>query len=437
VAKPEMRLKTIAGLWLPLAISFELMMMEGPTVQSAIGRLPQAQVNLAAWGLTLSLSLLIESPVIMLLSTAIALVRDRDTYQALRKFMLSLLVGCTLLTALIAFTPLFDLIAGTVMGQPAPYIAAARPALQIMLFWTAAIGWRRFYQGILVGHGQTRLVSWGTMFRLIAAISVALMLAAAHPLPGVRVAAIALMAAVLTEAVATTSFALPIVRREVVTRPAREEPLTQRAILRFHAPLAATTLLTLLMQPITSTALARLPFKEATLAAWPVTYLLLLVLRGGGLALQEITVAHGRNPEARSALRKFTWIVGGVTSGITIVIAFTPLLDVYLDRILHTPTNLKYYIHLGMITGALAPLMTALGSWARGLLVSAGQTTAVYQGMAINLATNALLLFLGVLLRLPGMGMATGAFTLAAAVEFAYLVRCATPLMALQPEYAV
>ena len=85
-----MRVRTIFALWLPLAVSFELMMLEGPTVQGAMGRLPAPELHLAAWGLTISLSLLIESPVIMLLATAIALVQDADSYHALRRFMLTL-----------------------------------------------------------------------------------------------------------------------------------------------------------------------------------------------------------------------------------------------------------------------------------------------------------------------------------------------------------
>ena len=54
-----MRLRRVCGLWLPLAISFELMMLEGPAVQAAIGRLPPATPHPAAWGLTLSLALLV------------------------------------------------------------------------------------------------------------------------------------------------------------------------------------------------------------------------------------------------------------------------------------------------------------------------------------------------------------------------------------------
>src|SRR5437667_4253331 len=113
-----MRVRTIFRVWLPLAVSFELMMLEGPVVQGAMGWLADPKLNLAAWGLTMSLSMLVESPVIMLLATAIALVKNADTYRALRQFMVWLAVGCTLLTGLVAFTPLFSLVAGRLMGQP-------------------------------------------------------------------------------------------------------------------------------------------------------------------------------------------------------------------------------------------------------------------------------------------------------------------------------
>ncbi len=419
-----MSVKSIFYLWFPLALSFELMMLEGPSVQAAMGRLPQAQINLAAWGLTMSLSLLVESPIIMLLATAIALVKNADTFHALRRFMLELIAFCTALTFLVAYTPLFDFVAGRLMGQPRAIVEAARPAMRIMLFWTAAIGWRRFYQGMLVGHGHTRMVTFGTVFRLVATVVVAVSLTRMGSVPGVQVGAWALMVAVVTEAIATTLFARPVLRDDVFPiADTGVEPLTQRAILKFHAPLAATTLLTLLAMPMASAALARLPNAEITLAAAPVAFMLLLVMRGWAFALQEITVAQSRDPKARPVLARFSILVGLVTSAVTAVIAFTPFLELYLGAVIHSPTGLWSHVRIAVGIGCLLPLITALGSWARGLLVAAGNTKAVYRGMAINLATHGILLYSGVLLHLPGMWVAAGSFTVAAIVEFGYLYR--------------
>jgi len=427
---PDVRVSSIFRLWLPLAISFELMMLEGPSVQGAIGRLPAPTLNLAAWGLAFSLALLVESPVIMLLATAIALVRDEDSYKALRLFVVTLMGACTLLTALVAFTPLFDLIAAHIMGQPAPIVAAARPALQIMLLWTAAIAWRRFYQGVLVRAGQTRLVSLGTAVRLTVTIAVAGSLLRWGHRPGVEVGAITLMAAVIMEAIAVTWFALPIARQHLLGRHSPEAvPLTQAAIFRFHTPLAATTLLTLLAPPLTSAALARLAAPHQTLAAWPVASMLLLVLRGPGLALQEIAISQSRRPEARPALRRFTTMVGLVSMAIALLLALTPLLDRYMGAVLHLPYELRTFVRVGVVLCSPLPLLTALGSWARGVLVASGRTSAVYRGMGINLTIYGAVLLTGIGFGLPGMAVASAAFLLSAGLEYLYLVR-----LAVQPQ---
>jgi len=422
--RPVISLKTVFLLWWPLALSFELMMLEGPTFQGAIGRLPNAALNIAAFGLTMALAMTIESPVIMLLPTAIALVKDANSYWALRRFMLTLCAMCTLLTGLVAFTPLFEFITCGLMRLPADIAAAARSALQVMLFWIACIGWRRFYQGILVRHGYTRMVSYGTAIRLLTAIGTSAGLVRWGQLPGAQVAGFAIMASVFAEAMAITLFALPVVRREVLSVSApKDSTLSQWDIFRFHAPLAATTLLTLLTQPMTSAALASLDAKESTLAAWPVAFMLILVIRGGCLAVQEITIAQARHAEALPVLQRFAWMVGLLTTLLAGLVAFTPLLDLYLYGILNLPATLYSFVHTGVLAGLFMPLLTALGAWARGLLVVGGATKEVYRGMGVSLVTQGVLLAIGVVLRLPGMWVAASAQTIAAGVEYLYLIR--------------
>lgn len=411
-------------LWLPLAISFTLMMLEGPIVQASIARLGDPALNIAAFSLVLSISLIIESPVIMLLSTTIALVRSPQSYRALRGFVNALNVGLTLLTALVAWTPLYDLIARGMLGIPAPITLAARPALQIMLLWTAAIGVRRFYQGILVRHNQTRLVSYGTAIRLVSIAATATGLALLGGLPGAQVGAIALMIGVLSEALVIYVFARPLVRAEYLrAQPSAEPSLTTSAILRFHLPLATTSLLTLAVQPLTAAALARLALPNETLATWPVVFSTLLVLRGWGLALQETAVAQAHDQRALRPLRDFTLIVAALTSLATALLTLTPLLDLYLGNVIGLEPALWHYVHTGLLLLMVLPGLTAITSWLRGLLVAAGTTSSVYRGMGVNLAVNGAVLSLGVVLTLPGMVVAAVALLVATTVESLYLLR--------------
>lgn len=395
-------------------------MMEGPSLQAAVGRLADAQLNLAAWGLTMSLSLLVESPVIMLLGTAIALCRSRQAFEALRRYTVTLCVGCTALAAVLAFTPLYGLVTRTVMGQPENILMATRPALGIMLLWTAAIGYRRFFQGVLVRAAQTVRVSWGTAVRLASVLVTAVVLVQLRLVPGVQVAAIAIMAGVISEAIATRLFATGAMHG---LAPAAEgtPPLTQTDIFRFHAPLAATTLLTLLAPPLTSLALARLPNAQETLAAWPVAFSVMFVIRGGAMALQEIAVACGHDPGARAPLARFTWIVGLLSSVAAIVLAFTPVLDLYLKTALRVPEVLHADVGRAIGLSSLMPMLTAWSSWMRGLLMAEDATPAVYAGMGVALATQVVLLMAAVLLGLDGIDTAAGAITGAAIAECIYL----------------
>jgi hypothetical protein len=144
---------------MPLAASWVLMTLEGPLIQAAIARLPEPGTSLAAVGIVVSLSVTIESPVIMLLATSTALSRDPAAYQVLRRFMLGLNLILTIVAAVVAFTPVYDWVVPGAMGVPTDIAAAARPGMQIMTLWSAAIGWRRFYQGILIRFGETRRVT--------------------------------------------------------------------------------------------------------------------------------------------------------------------------------------------------------------------------------------------------------------------------------------
>jgi progressive ankylosis protein len=77
--------------WLPLAATWFMMSVEGPFLSALIARLPDPKFNLAAYGVAFSFALVIEAPVIMMLSAATTLVRNRQSYLSLRKFNLALM----------------------------------------------------------------------------------------------------------------------------------------------------------------------------------------------------------------------------------------------------------------------------------------------------------------------------------------------------------
>ncbi|MFQ5421560.1 MAG: hypothetical protein ACE5EY_14495, partial [Anaerolineae bacterium] len=242
------RQREIFWFWLPLFASWLLMTAEGPTISAAINRLPNEVIMLAAQGIVVSLSVTIESPIINLLATSTALVKDRRSYLLVRKFTIHWAVLLTAVTILIAFTPLFDLVVIGGLKAPAEVARWVRPGLQIMTFWSAAIAWRRFLQGILIHFNQTKKVGYGTAVRLLASGGVVIGLAFWSDWPGVISGATALMCGVVAEALYATWAVRPLLKTELADSLDYndEEPLTYAELFWFHLPLAGTSLLILL-----------------------------------------------------------------------------------------------------------------------------------------------------------------------------------------------
>ena len=67
----------MAGTWLMMSI-------EGPFVAAIIARLDDPKYNLAAFGVAFAVAILVESPVIMILSASTALVAGPLSYRRLR-----------------------------------------------------------------------------------------------------------------------------------------------------------------------------------------------------------------------------------------------------------------------------------------------------------------------------------------------------------------
>jgi hypothetical protein len=416
--------RLILAFWLPLAASWVLMTLEGPFVQAAIARLPDPETNLAAIGIVVSLSVTIEAPVIMLLATSTALTRDRASFFVLRRFMLGLILLLTAIAALVAFTPVYDVIVPGAMGVPEHIAAAARPGMAIMVLWSAAIGWRRFFQGILIRFGQTRRVTYGTIVRLLISAGTAAILALRGGLPGVWVGSIALMAGVLAEATLVTLLARPTQKHHLSSLsspPSR--PLTMRRVVGFHMPLAATSLLTLFSQPLISAGLARMSFPDRSLAAWPVAFSVILFTRSFGLATQEVVIALSERPTAFGPLRRFTLYVATGAVLLLALIAFTPVAELYLSDIAGVSSELADFIIPGLQAALLLPGLTALQSWLRALLMKGEATTSIYQAMGLNLVITAVVLALGVALGAPGIQVAALALTAAMLAELVFLGR--------------
>ena len=409
--------------WWPLAASWMLMAVELPLVSAVVARLPLPQVSLAAWGgVIFPVALIIESPIIMLLAASTALSRDRQSFLLVRRFMLWTAITLTALHALVAFTPLYDLVVGGLIGPPPEVIEPARLGLKLMTPWTLSIAYRRFHQGVLIRFGHSDAVGVGTGIRLAAD---GLVLAGGlvyGQAPGILVAGLAVTLGVMSEAVYAGWRARPVVRDEVMLAQAQRQPLSLSSFLSFYFPLAMTSLLTLLIQPMGSAALSRMPQALESLAVWPVVSGLVFMSRSLGVAYNEVVVALLDRPRSYRALRRFTIGLGVATSLALLLVAATPLSRLWFEVLSGLPAPLAALGSEALLFALPMPGLVVLHSWFQGTLVNRRATRGVTESVALALAASAAVLAYGVASQpMAGLLIAWLAFDLGALVQMLWL----------------
>lgn len=430
--------RRIFWFWLPLAAMWLMMAIEQPIVAAVTARLPDPEINLAAFGITFALALFVEGPVVMLLTAATALPKDRQSYRRLLHFthiMAGLFTGLHLL---IAGTPLYNLIVEGLIGAPSEVIEMSRHGFLILTPWSAAIAYRRLWQGVLIRFNRTKVVPLTIGARLLCTTTVLVLGLYLGRYTGVYVGATALSIGVVAAAIVAYLFARPTISTYLSSDSFDGEELSWSALLTFYLPLALTSLIVLANQPIFTTALARAPRPLLSLAVWPVLMSLLFLGRSIALSYQEATVALLSDRRSYEQLQNFARMVAAALTGLFFLLAITPLSTFWYARVSGLSSELVSTAILPTLLIALVPGISLLISWQRGVLVHAKETHHISRSVMLSLLILVLGLAGGItFLPLPGAVTAAGALTISILAEWGYLTyraRLAARKMALIPE---
>lgn len=399
-------LRRIFNTWWPLAASWLLMGVELPALSAIVARLPYPEINLAAYGgVVFPISMIIEAPIIMLLAASTALSKDWDSYQLLRRFMMTAGAILTGIHILIAFTPLYYVVVEGILGVPQVIVEPAHIGLKIMTPWTWAIAYRRFNQGVLIRFGHTRTIGVGTLVRLSADTIVLTIGYLFGDIPGIIVATTAVACGVVLEAVYVGLVVRPVIQHELKPAPTIRPPLTWKGFWNFYIPLAMTSLFMLLANPIGSAALSRMPQALSSLAVWSVVTGLIFMLRSLGVAFNEVVVALIDQTYSFHSLHRFARILAGASTIGLFIIAATPLSTFWFTQITALAPHLATLARQAIWLAIPLPAMSAYQSWFQGVILHGRRTRGITESVLIYLITSVLILSAGV-----AWGQITGLF---------------------------
>lgn len=417
--------KQIFRFWLPLAATWLMMSLEGPYLAAIIARTALPKFNLAAFGVAFSFALIVEAPIIMIMSASTALVHNRDDYFKLRNYTIILNFAITIFMIIGMIPPVFYFLAENLIGLPHNIAKLTHIASVIFLPWPAAIGFRRFYQGLLIKNGLTKLVAYGTMVRLFF-MSITALILFRMKVSGAYIGAAALSTGVLMEALFSRVTVKSTIKKILGESGTGGEgkTLTFRSINKFYFPLALTAILALGVHPMVTFFMGKSRFPIESLAVLPVVNSLIFVFRSLGLSYQEVVIALlGRNRKNYEGLRKFAIYLGFFLFITLSLILFTPVLIIWFEKVSGLSFELAKFSILPARILVILPVLTLLISFQRALLVHTTETGPIKGASLIEIIMIIFILYLTVVyFKIPGAIAAAISYTAGRLFANSYLL---------------
>jgi progressive ankylosis protein len=425
------RNRQLIQLWqqfIPLSLSDVTMALGDPLTTTTLAHLPDARANIAAIGLAKAIAVFCESPIIMLLHASNALAPTRSSRQALWKFTLIASGAMSLLLALITIPAIFAFVGEGWLGVSPNLSNTVRSVVTIVILWPLAIGWRRFFQGLLIHTGQSYAVAQAGIVRLLV---VGVILAGGFTLKmnGAVVAGMSLIWGVIAEAMTVTYMAHKLGATkspEVISVP--ELPQDLAGVWKFYAPLGGTMILVWGARAALVGVVARANDGEIALAAWPAAWGLVLVIANSTRMVQQIVIRNRKLIPDSSAgtagdrlLITFAITVGIVCSLILLLVSGTPMSEDAIGWFIGNDQELISRVRPVLLICAVMPLLVSLQNAAQGFLVSEGHTWSVNQAAWVGAIVMLGTAYLGIKFGQDGAIAAASGMTLGAVMEIGYL----------------
>jgi hypothetical protein len=154
------------------------------------------------------------------------------------------------------------------------------------------------------------------------------------------------------------------------------------------------------------------------------------MLRSLGIAYNEVVVALLERPEMTAALRRFATTLAWITSGLLLLVAATPLANLWFQGVSALRPDLAAIARGGLWLALPLPALSVLQSWYQGVLLNRRRTRGITESVGVYLLASAIILIAGVLWgRFTGLYVGIAGLTLSVAVQTAWLAWRAKPLL--------
>lgn len=405
--------------WLPLALSWALMSLELPLVQSIVSAMPDSRMNLAALGIVFAICLMCESPILMLVSASAALVQDWESYRKLRNFALTLSFLMSLIFIFTAFLLRYVGVLLKISNNDAILAERVFDACLLSIIIPFAVGNRRFVQGVLIRSGKSFLLTIGTITRLALIVLVGFTLSHLSNLHGAIVGSAAGVSGMLGESLMITILSLGTIN-SLKEGTQGVETLSYSSIFKFYSPLAISGVVNLSILPVLTFFMSQAHEPVNSLAGYQILQGILFFLSALALGLQEVVVSMlGAQHQGYKILRNFTLLLALFVAILFSTYVLTPLSSHVIVGIMGIASPLFLFLHPVLVLAIPIPVLTVFSVAMRGAVVVARRTRWVTAA-----SSSELIVVLCMMLALQKWSQMTGLWDAVISLFSARLVSC-------------
>ena len=202
-----------------------------------------------------------------------------------------------------------------------------------------------------------------------------------------------------------------------------ESPLTLQRFGRFYVPLAATSLLLTLTNPLLASAISRSVNPAVALAGFGLAFSLCGVLYSPLLVGQQVAATRLLAGGCFATIRRFWVRIGGLLSLFAVGFAFTPLGDWVFGGLMGVSGDVLQETRMATAFLAPVPFLTAVRAIHQGRLVAERRTNPIALASSGRTAILALVAVVLMVLTPGGAWVGAAAFTIGLSVETLMVAR--------------
>jgi hypothetical protein len=419
-AAPEdnLTIPEILRFFAPLAATSVLMMASHSLAAATLAKASDAALALASYSVASALGQMFEGTVTVGRHATLALVRDRQTWSVMTRLMKLVLAVLLVVMAVVAFTPIGEVIFRSLLGAPADVAAEAVRVFRFFLILPAESALRALYHAIIILRKKTVYTTAAMAGRIVVMAGVTGVIIAHPPGIGGGVGAVVLLSGIGTEAVISYLAGRRLVAALDGGGPAASfapaaPALTLRDAMRFYLPLAVSGLISCTSRLALAAGLSRTLDPKLALAAYQVSWTVSWVFISPLNALHQVTAVFAKEPRAARQVRRFAMAAGvGASASIGLFVLSGAARHVF-TRWIGVADGLVPSALWCVGLMALAPLVICFGELFMGALLVAGDSVAIGTGRTLYIAFTTLASLVGAAAA-PGLGAALAPLALLA-----------------------